>query len=95
MRAAASASANRGTHCRQLADKLGNIECDAVISSALGGIIVGQELGRALGKRHIFAEKDAGNLVLRRGFTIAPSEKFIVAKDVVTCGVAFQPSDPA
>ena len=36
-----------------------NIECDAVISPALGGIIVGQEVGRALGKRHIFAEKDA------------------------------------
>jgi orotate phosphoribosyltransferase len=71
--------------CGQLADKLRDIACDAVISPALGGIIVGHEVGRALGKRHIFAEKDAGNLVLRR-FTIAPGEKFIVAEDVVTRG---------
>lgn len=72
--------------CAQLAGKLRGIDCDAVISPALGGIIVGQEVGRALGKRHIFAEKEAGGLVLRRGFKIAPNEKFIVAEDVVTRG---------
>ena len=62
------------------------VECDAVISPALGGIIVGQEVGRSLGKRHLFAEKDAGRLVLRRGFTISPDERFLVAEDVVTRG---------
>ncbi|HZE13826.1 MAG TPA: orotate phosphoribosyltransferase [Chthoniobacterales bacterium] len=72
--------------CGRLADKLRGIECDAVISPALGGIIVGQEVGRALGKRHIFVEKDAGTLVLRRGFAIRPNERFIVAEDVVTRG---------
>ena len=72
--------------CGRLAEKLRHLECDAVISPALGGIIVGQELGRALGKRHIFVEKEAGGLVLRRGFQIAPGEKFIVAEDVVTRG---------
>lgn len=72
--------------CGRLADKLRNLECDAVISPALGGIIVGQEVGRALGKRHIFAEKEAGGLVLRRGFQITPNERFIVAEDVVTRG---------
>lgn len=72
--------------CGQLADKLRAVECDAVISPALGGIIVGQEVGRALGKRHIFVEKDAGGLVLRRGFQIRPNERFIVAEDVVTRG---------
>jgi orotate phosphoribosyltransferase len=72
--------------CEQLAHKLRGIECDAVISPALGGIIVGQEIGRALGKRHIFAEKESGGLVLRRGFEIKPGEKFIVAEDVVTRG---------
>jgi orotate phosphoribosyltransferase len=72
--------------CARLADKLRDLECDAVISPALGGIIVGQEVGRALGKRHIFAEKDAGGLVLRRGFQIRPNERFIVAEDVVTRG---------
>jgi orotate phosphoribosyltransferase len=72
--------------CGRLADKLRPYACDAVISPALGGIIVGQEVGRALGKRHIFAEKDAAGLVLRRGFTIRPNERFVVAEDVVTRG---------
>ncbi len=57
-----------------------------MISPALGGIIVGQEVGRALGKRHIFVEKDEGKLVLRRGFQISPGEKFVVVEDVVTRG---------
>lgn len=72
--------------CRRLADKLRALECDGVISPALGGIIVGQEVGRSLGKRHIFAEKEAGGLVLRRGFQISPNERFVVAEDVVTRG---------
>ncbi|MDQ6765479.1 MAG: orotate phosphoribosyltransferase [Verrucomicrobiota bacterium] len=72
--------------CGRLAAKLHGIACDAVISPALGGIVVGQELGRALGKRHIFAEKEAGGLVLRRGFEIASNERFVVAEDVVTRG---------
>ena len=72
--------------CGQLADKLRKFDCDAVISPALGGIIVGQEVGRSLGKRHIFVEKEEGKLVLRRGFQISPNEKFIVVEDVVTRG---------
>lgn len=72
--------------CGQLAEKLSAYPCDAVISPALGGIIVGHEVGRSLGKRHIFAEKEAGRLVLRRGFEIKPGERFIVAEDVVTRG---------
>jgi orotate phosphoribosyltransferase len=72
--------------CGTLADRLRKIECDSVVSPALGGIIVGQEVGRSLGKRHIFVEKEADGLVLRRGFTISPNEKFIVAEDVVTRG---------
>jgi orotate phosphoribosyltransferase len=72
--------------CGWLADKLRAFDCDTVISPALGGIIVGQEVGRSLGKRHIFVEKDEGKLVLRRGFRISPGEKFIVVEDVVTRG---------
>jgi orotate phosphoribosyltransferase len=72
--------------CGWLADKLRKFDCDAVISPALGGIIVGQEVGRSLGRRHIFAEKEDGKLVLRRGFQISPGEKFIVVEDVVTRG---------
>ena len=72
--------------CGWLADKMRQFDCDAVISPALGGIIVGQEVGRSLGKRHIFVEKDEGKLVLRRGFQISPNEKFVVVEDVVTRG---------
>jgi len=59
--------------CGWLADKLRKFDCDTVISPALGGIVVGQEVGRSLGKRHIFVEKDEGKLVLRRGFQIFTS----------------------
>ncbi len=72
--------------CGMLADRLREFECDTVISPALGGIIVGQEVGRALGKRHIFVEKEAGGLALRRGFKIDKGEKFVIAEDVVTRG---------
>jgi orotate phosphoribosyltransferase len=72
--------------CEMLADRLRKFECDSVISPALGGIIVGQEVARALGKRHIFVEKEEGKLALRRGFKIEKNEKFIVAEDVVTRG---------
>ena len=72
--------------CGWLADKLRKFDCDTVISPALGGIIVGQEIGRSLGKRHIFLEKEEGKLALRRGFQISPNERFIVVEDVVTRG---------
>ena len=72
--------------CQALAQKVNATEVDAVISPALGGIIVGQEIARALGKRHIFAEKENGKLVLRRGFTISPGERYLIAEDVVTQG---------
>jgi len=74
------------TVCGWLANKVRQFDCDTVISPALGGIIVGQEVGRSLGKRHIFVEKDEGKLVLRRGFQISPEERFVVVEDVVTRG---------
>lgn len=75
-----------GRVCAMLAGKLRGIEAGSVISPALGGIIVGHEVARALGKRHIFAEKEEGKLVLRRGFQIHEREKFIIVEDVVTRG---------
>lgn len=76
--------------CGQLAELLKPFDCDSVISPAMGGIVVGQEIGRHLGKRHIFAEKQDGKLVLRRGFTIAPNECVVVVEDVVTRGTKVQ-----
>ena len=62
------------------------LRVDAVISPALGGIPVGHEVGRALGVRAIFAEKQEGKLVLRRAFEVKPGERFVVAEDVMTRG---------
>jgi orotate phosphoribosyltransferase len=58
----------------------------AVLSPALGGVVIGQEVGRALGIRALFAERQDGTLTLRRGFAIAPGEKVVVIEDVVTTG---------
>ena len=57
-----------------------------VLSPAIGGIVIGQEVGRALGVRAIFAERQDGALTLRRGFTLDPGEKVLVVEDVVTTG---------
>jgi orotate phosphoribosyltransferase len=72
--------------CGALAEKLRDIPAERVISPALGGIIVGHEIARALGKPHIFVEKENNVLVLRRGFEVKPGTRFIVAEDVVTRG---------
>src|SRR5262245_49838771 len=58
----------------------------AVLSPALGGIVIGQEVARALGVRAIFAERQDGVLTLRRGFSLAPSDRVLVVEDVVTTG---------
>jgi orotate phosphoribosyltransferase len=63
-----------------------DFKVDGVISPALGGIPVGHELGRALGVRAIFAEKEQGKLVLRRAFQVKPGERFVVGEDVITRG---------
>ncbi|MDD3886945.1 MAG: orotate phosphoribosyltransferase [Victivallaceae bacterium] len=72
--------------CRFLADNFRNEKIDAVISPAVGGLIVGQEVARALGCRAIFADKEDGKLVLKRGFAIKPGDRILVAEDVVTKG---------
>jgi orotate phosphoribosyltransferase len=60
---------------------------DTVVSPAIGGLIIGQEAARALGARHIFAERDGGGkMTLRRGFAVAPGERCVVVEDVVTTG---------
>ncbi len=61
-------------------------EINTVIAPAVGGIIVGQELARLLGTRSIFAERQDGRMVLRRGFQIQPDEIIVVAEDVITTG---------
>lgn len=69
-----------------LAERVRALEAQAVLSPALGGIVIGQEVGRALGIRAMFAERQDGRLLLRRGFRIAPDERVLVIEDVVTTG---------
>jgi orotate phosphoribosyltransferase len=58
----------------------------AVLSPALGGLIIGHEVARALGVRAIFAERQDGALTLRRGFSLSPDDRVVVIEDVVTTG---------
>jgi orotate phosphoribosyltransferase len=73
-----------------IAERVRALSPDVVLSPALGGIVIGQEVGRALGVRAIFAERQDGKLTLRRGFAIAPREKVLVVEDVVTTGGSTQ-----
>src|SRR4029077_20035740 len=58
----------------------------AVVSPAIGGIVMGYVIARSLGVRAIFAERVDGQFVLRRGFALAPGDEVIVAEDVITTG---------
>jgi orotate phosphoribosyltransferase len=69
-----------------IADRVRGQSIQAVLSPALGGIVIGQEVARALGVRAIFAERQDGKLQLRRGFTLDPGERVLVVEDVVTTG---------
>jgi orotate phosphoribosyltransferase len=69
-----------------LAEKVKGLGSVTVIAPAMGGLVIGQEVARQLGVRFIFAEKEEGKLVLRRGFKIALQEKILVVEDVVTKG---------
>lgn len=71
---------------RAIAERTRALSVQAVISPAIGGIVIGQEVARALGVRAIFAERQDGALTLRRGFTLAPGERVLVVEDVVTTG---------
>lgn len=63
-------------------------EIDAVISPAMGGVIIGHEMGRALGKPAMFVERPSGSFELRRGFSIAPGSRILLVEDVVTTGLS-------
>lgn len=63
-------------------------EIQAVISPAMGGLIIGHEMGRALGVDAMFVERPDGVFGLRRGFTITPGTKVLMMEDVVTTGLS-------
>ena len=69
-----------------LAQKVRGLGTVTVVSPAMGGLVLGQEVARQLGIRFIFVEKEEGKLALRRGFKISPDEKILIVEDVVTKG---------
>ncbi len=72
--------------CKELSDYFKDFEIDSVIAPAMGGIIVGQETARQLGKRFIFTERENKEMKLRRNFKIEKGENFLVCEDVITTG---------
>lgn len=78
--------------CAALAEKitarLGADAVDLVVSPAMGGVVVGYELGRQLGRPAIFTERVDGAFTLRRGFAIEPGQRVLMAEDIVTTGLS-------
>jgi len=69
-----------------LLKKLDISSFDTVLSPAMGGLVLGQEVARQSGKRFIFLEKEGGMLALRRNFSIKKGERFLIVEDVITRG---------
>ncbi|MCG8343217.1 MAG: orotate phosphoribosyltransferase [Chlorobiales bacterium] len=72
--------------CKNIVSAFSGLDINTVISPAVGGIVVGTEVGRQLGVKTIFAERKDGKMVLRRGFALSPDEKVLVVEDVITTG---------
>jgi len=72
--------------CSDIAHRFAGMNIDVVVAPALGGIVVGQEVGRQLGVRTMFSERKDGVMQLRRGFEIRKGERVVVCEDVVTTG---------
>ncbi len=78
--------------CKALAQRLTAAfrKIDVVAGPAVGGIIPGYEIARHLGARAIFAERVDGKLEFRRGFSIGPNDRVLIAEDIVTTGLSFR-----
>src|SRR3954469_3540491 len=71
---------------RAIAERTRALRATVVLSPALGGVVIGHEVGRALGVRALFAERQDGALLLRRGFMLSESDRVLVVEDVLTTG---------
>lgn len=72
--------------CKPIANYFMDKRIDVVASPALGGVVVGTEVGRQMNVRTIFAERTDGEMLFRRGFEINPNERVLIVEDVVTTG---------
>jgi orotate phosphoribosyltransferase len=73
---------------RQIAARFETDLCDLVVSPALGAVLLGHEVARAMGRRFVFTERKEGEMRLRRGFEIATGERALIVEDVVTRGTS-------
>ena len=71
---------------RAIADLTRELRPSVVLSPALGGVVIGHEVARALGARALFAERQDGALMLRRGFMLSETDRVLVVEDVLTTG---------
>lgn len=71
---------------RAIAEQFAETGIQLVASPAIGGIVIGHEVARALGARFIWTEREGGAMTLRRGFTVSPGELTLVVEDVITTG---------
>ena len=71
---------------RSIAERFQGQDIQTVASPAIGGLIIGHEVARALGARFIWTERENGKMVLRRGFSVSEGERVLVVEDVVTTG---------
>jgi orotate phosphoribosyltransferase len=71
---------------RALAERFAGEQVETVAAPAIGGIVIGWEVARALGARSIWTEREGGRMTLRRGFGVRPGERVLVVEDVVTTG---------
>jgi len=71
---------------KAIAELFQHIQCDVVVSPAIGGILIAQEVARALGIRAIFCERKDGKMILRRGFEIKKGERALIIEDIITTG---------
>lgn len=72
--------------CKQLAEQFTDMHIDLVAGPAVGGIIMAYEMGRQLGVKNVFAERENGKMTFRRGFAIPQGANVLVTEDVVTTG---------
>jgi orotate phosphoribosyltransferase len=71
---------------KALGERVAHLQPTAVLSPALGGIVIGHEVARALGIRALFAERVDGSLTLRRGFSLTAADRVLLVEDVITTG---------